>query len=618
MNQLFTIKIFLLFFTLFLPFALHAKTLTFGVFTYRNAEKVTQEYAPIANYLSKELNAEVIIKPLSQKELEKELKDGKLDLVATNPTHYLSLQKQHKTTGAIATLVKKHTNIYTSELGGVIVTRAESKIEGIEDLKGKLIAIPGKKFLGGFLTQSYELLSHGIDVKKDVGLVKVGSHDRVVQAVLDAKVDVGFIRTGILEELLESGTIQVDALKVINKQENDYFPLKFSTLLYPEWAVVAAQRLDVDVISRVAIALYKYVGEQKGNNVIVGFTIPADYATIDELARSLRIPPYEKLPEFTSKDIFAKYGQDIFYMAFVILLFIVVMLILYKTSLREKAYAKSILNAAPNPIIIRDEHKIISANTAFLKLVGYNSLEQFNKEHNCIAEFFTDGETDEYLRKQMYEQSWIEYILENPQSELKAKVNIAENVKLYRVKASLLESKSDFYRVIITFDDISMLVNQLTTDSLTQVPNKMHFDLMFKYALNIHRRQDKPLSLIFFDIDHFKKVNDNYGHLIGDKILYNIAQLVKRCLRKSDTVARWGGEEFVILLPNTSRKDAYKVAQTLRETIEKKVFEDVGHITSSFGVSELKEDEKSDEFLKRADKLLYAAKANGRNMVVSD
>ena len=597
---------------------MHAKTLTFGVFTYRNAEKVTQEYAPIANYLSKELNAEVIIKPLSQKELEKELKDGKLDLVATNPTHYLSLQKQHKTTGAIATLVKKHTNIYTSELGGVIVTRAESKIEGIEDLKGKLIAIPGKKFLGGFLTQSYELLSHGIDVKKDVGLVKVGSHDRVVQAVLDAKVDVGFIRTGILEELLESGTIQVDALKVINKQENDYFPLKFSTLLYPEWAVVAAQRLDVDVISRVAIALYKYVGEQKGNNVIVGFTIPADYATIDELARSLRIPPYEKLPEFTSKDIFAKYGQDIFYMAFVILLFIVVMLILYKTSLREKAYAKSILNAAPNPIIIRDEHKIISANTAFLKLVGYNSLEQFNKEHNCIAEFFTDGETDEYLRKQMYEQSWIEYILENPQSELKAKVNIAENVKLYRVKASLLESKSDFYRVIITFDDISMLVNQLTTDSLTQVPNKMHFDLMFKYALNIHRRQDKPLSLIFFDIDHFKKVNDNYGHLIGDKILYNIAQLVKRCLRKSDTVARWGGEEFVILLPNTSRKDAYKVAQTLRETIEKKVFEDVGHITSSFGVSELKEDEKSDEFLKRADKLLYAAKANGRNMVVSD
>ena len=617
MNQPLAIKIFLVFFTLF-SLSLDAQTFTFGVFTYRNAQKVTQEYAPIAKYLSKELNVEVLIKPLSQQELEDELREGKLDLVATNPTHYLSLQKQHKTTGAIATLVKKHNNTYTSQLAGVIITRANSKIKNLEDIKNRVVAIPGKKFLGGFLTQSYELLAHGIDVKKDVKLVEMGSHDRVVQAVLDEKVDVGFIRTGIIEELVEFGVIKESALKVLNKQKSDYFPIDFSTVLYPEWAVVAAQRLDVDVISRVAVALYRYVGEQKGNNVIVGFTIPGDYATIDRLARSLRIPPYEKLPEFTSKDIFVKYGQNIFAIAFVTALFIFTILFLYKRSLREKAYVKSILNAAPNPIIIRDEHKIVSANTAFLELVRYNSLEQFNEEHNCIAEFFEDGETDEYLRKQMYEKSWIEYILENPQSELKAKVNIAEKVKLYRVKASLLESKRDFYRVIITFDDISMLVNQLTTDSLTKIPNKMHFDLMFKYALNIHKREDKPLSLIFFDIDYFKKVNDIYGHLVGDKVLYNVAQLVKRCLRKSDTVARWGGEEFVVLLPNTSLQDAQRVAETLRESIEKKVFEDVGHLTSSFGVSQLKEGEKSSEFLERVDKLLYAAKANGRNIVVSE
>ncbi|MBN2816809.1 MAG: PhnD/SsuA/transferrin family substrate-binding protein [Campylobacterales bacterium] len=576
------------------------------------------EYEPIATYLSKELNVTVVIKPLTQEELEDELNKGTLDIVATNPTHYLSLQKQHKTTGAIATLVKQHNHIYTANLGGVILTHSNrADIASLKDLKGKNIAIPGKKFLGGFLTQNYELLENGVDVSKDVTLLELGSHDRVVQAVVDGTVDAGFIRSGIYEELVEEGLLNPRDVSVVHEYMMDYFPLKVSTTLYPEWAIVAAKKLDVDIISKIAVALYGYVGEQKGNNVIVGFTIPGDYAEIDRLARALRIPPYEMAPDFTSKDIFQKYGNNISAIVIVIVLFIGALWSLYQKARREKMYAQSILNAAPNPIIIRNEQTIVSANTAFLELVQYDSLEAFKKEHNSISDFFEDGETDEYLRARMYDQSWIEYILSNPQTELKAKVNVGEKVKLYRVKASLLESKGDTYRVIVTFDDISLLVAQLTTDSLTKVPNKMHFDLMFKYALNIHKREAKPLSLIFFDVDYFKRVNDMYGHLVGDKILYDMAQLVKASLRKTDTVARWGGEEFVVLLPNTSLADAKNLAENLRVKIESKLFEDVGHLTSSFGVSEYLEGEKSTEFLERVDKLLYEAKANGRNLVIA-
>lgn len=159
-----------------------------------------------------------------------------------------------------------------------------------------------------------------------------------------------------------------------------------------------------------------------------------------------------------------------------------------------------------------------------------------------------------------------------------------------------------------------LLHKMARTDSLTNLPNRN----VFKRALNeqMKRSQSKqtPLSLVFFDIDHFKQINDNHGHLMGDKVLTTIARTVEDGLTSKDVFARWGGEEFVILLPETYLEDAEKVAERLRKTLENLDIHGL-KITSSFGVTELKPKDTAESLMHRGDGLLYRSKEKGRNRV---
>ena len=122
---------------------------------------------------------------------------------------------------------------------------------------------------------------------------------------------------------------------------------------------------------------------------------------------------------------------------------------------------------------------------------------------------------------------------------------------------------------------------------------------------------------MFFDIDYFKKVNDTYGHQIGDHILILLIKLVSKFLRKIDILGRWGGEEFIIILPNTDLKKAISVAEKLRLKIEKYNFFEIGTLTCSFGVTAVSKNDNYDSIIKRVDSLLYKAKKSGRNRVIS-
>jgi diguanylate cyclase (GGDEF)-like protein len=121
-----------------------------------------------------------------------------------------------------------------------------------------------------------------------------------------------------------------------------------------------------------------------------------------------------------------------------------------------------------------------------------------------------------------------------------------------------------------------------------------------------------------FDIDHFKSINDNFGHDAGDQILVNITGLVLREIRDTDVLARWGGEEFILLLPHTDGVTAAEAAERIRRSLEKFDFQHVAKVTASFGVTEYRPGEGSDTLLKRVDTALYAAKDQGRNRVVCD
>ena len=168
------------------------------------------------------------------------------------------------------------------------------------------------------------------------------------------------------------------------------------------------------------------------------------------------------------------------------------------------------------------------------------------------------------------------------------------------------------------------LAEQATTDSLTHLSNRRQFYTQAEQNLATCRRYSHDMSVLLLDIDHFKKVNDTYGHHAGDEVLVRIAQLLKGMARLGDTVARFGGEEFSVLLPETKRLGAAVMAQRIRAVIEKEEIIVEGRqipVTVSIGVATLaaEEVESIDQLLNIADRRLYLAKNNGRNRIcVSD
>ncbi len=164
---------------------------------------------------------------------------------------------------------------------------------------------------------------------------------------------------------------------------------------------------------------------------------------------------------------------------------------------------------------------------------------------------------------------------------------------------------------------LSSQLKQLAfTDSLTQIYNRLHFAHFLDAEIDKVKRYGGTFSIIFFDLDHFKDINDNYGHQAGDAALEQITQIVTNANRSADIFARYGGEEFIILTPETDLSGALIHAERLRNEIDKFDFDTVGHITSSFGVAEFNpETDTVESLFDRADAALYLAKENGRNRV---
>ncbi len=154
------------------------------------------------------------------------------------------------------------------------------------------------------------------------------------------------------------------------------------------------------------------------------------------------------------------------------------------------------------------------------------------------------------------------------------------------------------------------------TDQLTRIYNRRKFDEILEYEFNQWRRHKKPFSLIMLDVDNFKHVNDLYGHPIGDEVLIQTANLLKSIIRKSDTLCRWGGEEFVIICPFNDIENTKNLAEKIRENFKKIDFKFVGKKTISIGITVVNDnDEQVKEIISRADKALYMAKNSGKDCV---
>ncbi|MDQ7043280.1 MAG: sensor domain-containing diguanylate cyclase [Sulfurimonas sp.] len=154
-----------------------------------------------------------------------------------------------------------------------------------------------------------------------------------------------------------------------------------------------------------------------------------------------------------------------------------------------------------------------------------------------------------------------------------------------------------------------------TRDSLTNIYNRYQINTEIESEIIRVQRTNRRFSLMMIDLDHFKNVNDTYGHKIGDEVLIEFVAVLKKSLRKNDKIGRWGGEEFMVLLLETSQEDAFKISQKLCQEIDTHEFKSIGHMTCSIGVSLFREDDTKHTLLKRIDKALYISKDAGRNRV---
>lgn len=182
---------------------------------------------------------------------------------------------------------------------------------------------------------------------------------------------------------------------------------------------------------------------------------------------------------------------------------------------------------------------------------------------------------------------------------------------MYRINThlTLRQKTQELEKALVEIEELAV------TDPLTKVYNRLRFNILIEQQILTSERYNTPLSIIFVDIDHFKSINDTYGHLIGDEVLIKMAELIKSKLRNADIFARWGGEEFVMLLPETDVKGASLLAKKLKEAITSTLFPTVEKVTASLGVTQYGKDEKKEEFIHRADEAMYQAKRNGRNRV---
>ncbi|WP_178862716.1 diguanylate cyclase [Thiomicrorhabdus cannonii] len=278
---------------------------------------------------------------------------------------------------------------------------------------------------------------------------------------------------------------------------------------------------------------------------------------------------------------------------------------------------QSMIDLQENIVIVTDGHQIRYANQQFNSFFGVSGLQDFMRRYNCICDRFINA--DGHYAKQTENEQWMQALERLPVEKriVRMESHIGEQASFLVKRAAL-----DDATYIVTFSDITATLQErdfyqylAQHDRLTGAQNREYLYHKFDKFAAAAKRTNRCLALILFDIDHFKQVNDVYGHNAGDDVLKAVVQLVKQRIRVHDTLIRWGGEEFIVLAEVDMPQSAQALAEHLRYEIEQAGFKEVGRITSSFGVALVKDHEPLKNAVSRADKALYTAKNAGRNLV---
>ncbi|MBP1927370.1 diguanylate cyclase (GGDEF)-like protein/PAS domain S-box-containing protein [Sedimentibacter acidaminivorans] len=281
----------------------------------------------------------------------------------------------------------------------------------------------------------------------------------------------------------------------------------------------------------------------------------------------------------------------------------------------SKEHFELIFQTIPDPTIITsfDEGRVFNCNKAFVEFSGFNEEEIYSGNSHTI-ELYTDEKKRNSILAELNRTGFVT----NMEIVFKNKNNISI-IGLISSKTINIKGKTYILSVIKDITQLKELEEEIRklsiTDKLTQIYNRLKLDEILERKFLLSSRSNDPFSLIMVDIDHFKLVNDTFGHVVGDIVLLEFAKILKNNIRNTDVVGRWGGEEFLIILPKTAEEGSVLLAEKLRTIIEYYNFPKAGKITSSFGVASFKDDISVASLVSRADNALYKAKDSGRNKV---
>lgn len=257
---------------------------------------------------------------------------------------------------------------------------------------------------------------------------------------------------------------------------------------------------------------------------------------------------------------------------------------------------------------------IIDVSKAYCMICGYTKEELIGRSHNVVRHPDNPKEFFEGLWSTIKAgKTW--------HGEIK---NRAKDGRVYWLDTTITPIKNDddetigYYSISHDITAKKIAEELSLTDPLTSLANRRKIDNDFDELVRLFKRYRTPFSVVIADIDKFKSINDTYGHEVGDMVLKKFAKILRSNTRSTDKVGRWGGEEFIVLCPNSKLDEAQAVAEKLRVEISNTYFPVVGKVTTSFGISEFKDEDDVNSCLKRADEALYAAKNSGRNKVVAE
>ncbi|OLS38575.1 diguanylate cyclase [Bacillus sp. MRMR6] len=284
---------------------------------------------------------------------------------------------------------------------------------------------------------------------------------------------------------------------------------------------------------------------------------------------------------------------------------------------KQKKFTRAILDFQDHLIFVVENDQIVEFNSAFSKFTGMEKGVPLHKG-NELSQLIVD---DINYFKPEDQTNWIAEILARPEKQTKIRLRrIDGNTFIFFMKVTNINQFESQFLFVCT--DITELEEEskrnkhlAMMDSLTNSYNRLKFDEILTSEIRRSERYHHPFSLIMMDIDHFKKVNDCFGHQIGDEVLCTISTIVQQRIRESDIFARWGGEEFIILAPETTLEGAIELAESIRLLINSFSFQKINHLTCSFGVAEFNTGKSKRELFSEVDRALYHSKNQGKNCV---